>query len=197
MKHLVTSALPYANGPIHFGHIAGVYLPADIYTKHLKLQGKNCMHISGSDEHGVAIMQNAKKAGVAYQEYVNNWNKEHKAIFDSYDIEFDYFGQTSADYHEEETIEWFKLLHDAGFIEKKIEEQLQCQDCSNFLPDRYVEGECYNCGYTEARGDETLKLTFFKFTFLINLLLWNIIGISENVNSESLRSAKKLTLTDS
>lgn len=154
MKHLVTSALPYANGPIHFGHIAGVYLPADIYVKHLKLLGNECMHISGSDEHGVAIMQNAQKAGKSYQEYVNGWSKAHKAIFDSYDIEFDYFGQTSADYHKEETLEWFKLLHDAGFIEKKVEEQLQCQDCSNYLPDRYVEGECYECGYKEARGDE-------------------------------------------
>jgi methionyl-tRNA synthetase len=80
MKYLITSALPYANGPIHFGHIAGVYLPADIYTKHRKLQGHKAIHISGSDEHGVAIMQNAQKAGISYQEYVNKWHKEHKDI---------------------------------------------------------------------------------------------------------------------
>ena len=86
MKHLVTSALPYANGPIHFGHIAGVYLPADIYTKHLKMKGEKCMHISGSDEHGVAIMQNAQKAKKSYKEYVNKWNKTHFELFNKYEI---------------------------------------------------------------------------------------------------------------
>lgn len=154
MKHLVTSALPYANGPIHFGHIAGVYLPADIYTKHRKLKGEECIHISGSDEHGVAIMQNAQKAKISYQEYVDKWNKEHFELFKKYGIEFDFFGQTSSDYHAEEVLVWFKELHDKGFIEKQAEEQLQCQDCHNYLPDRYVEGTCYECGYEEARGDE-------------------------------------------
>ena len=157
MKYLITSALPYANGPIHFGHIAGVYLPADIYTKHLKLKGENCIHISGSDEHGVAIMQNAQKANISYQEYVNKWNQEHLEVFTKYGIEFDFFGQTSAEYHKEEVLEWFKDLNDKGFIEKKAEEQLQCQDCHNYLPDRYVEGTCYVCGHEEARGDECPK----------------------------------------
>lgn len=154
MKHLITSALPYANGPLHFGHIAGVYLPADIFTRHKKLKGEKAIHISGSDEHGVAIMQNAQKAKVPYQEYVNNWHKTHKALFDRYEIKFDFFGQTSSDYHREETLKWFHKLHDKKFIEKKDEKQLQCQDCKNFLPDRFVEGECYVCGYKEARGDE-------------------------------------------
>lgn len=157
MKYLITSALPYANGPIHFGHIAGVYLPADIYTKHRKLQGNKVIHISGSDEHGVAIMQNAQKAGISYQEYVNKWHKEHKDIFDQYNITFDFFGQTSAQYHEKEVIEWFKDLYEKGFIEKKAQDQLQCQDCHNYLPDRFVEGTCYECGYDEARGDECPK----------------------------------------
>ena len=154
MKYLITSALPYANGPIHFGHIAGVYLPADIYTRHRKLQGKKAIHISGSDEHGVAIMQNAQKAKKSYQDYVNKWNKEHKGLFDLYEIKFDFFGQTSAPYHKEETLKWFHALHDKGFIEKKAQDQLQCQDCHNYLPDRYVEGTCYECGYEHARGDE-------------------------------------------
>jgi methionyl-tRNA synthetase len=157
MKHLVTSALPYANGPIHFGHIAGVYLPADIYTKHRKLKGDRCIHISGSDEHGVAIMQNAQKAKTSYKEYVDGWNKEHKAVFDQYAIEFDYFGQTSEEYHAKETLEWFHALYEKGFIEKRAEDQLQCQDCSNYLPDRFVEGTCYVCDYAEARGDECPK----------------------------------------
>ncbi len=154
MKHLITSALPYANGPIHFGHIAGVYLPADIYTKHKKMQGQECIHISGSDEHGVAIMQNAQKAKKSYQDYVNKWNKTHFELFQKYGIEFDFFGQTSADYHKEEVLKWFDALYEKGFIEKKAEDQLQCQDCHNYLPDRYVEGTCYVCGYEEARGDE-------------------------------------------
>src|SRR5690554_6750325 len=154
MKYLITSALPYANGPIHFGHIAGVYLPADIFTRHKKLKGERAIHISGSDEHGVAIMQNAQKAQKSYQEYVNEWHKEHKDLFDRYDIQFDFFGQTSAPYHQEETIVWFNDLLKKGLIEKKEEKQLQCQDCKNMLPDRFVEGECYECGYAEARGDE-------------------------------------------
>ncbi|HXH31074.1 MAG TPA: methionine--tRNA ligase [Bacteriovoracaceae bacterium] len=154
MKYLITSALPYANGPIHFGHIAGVYLPADIFTRHKKLKGVKALHISGSDEHGVAIMQNAQKAGKSYQEYVNEWHKTHKELFEKYDIKFDFFGQTSKEYHKEETVVWFKDLLGKGLIEKKAEQQLQCQDCKNFLPDRFVEGECYVCKYPEARGDE-------------------------------------------
>lgn len=153
-RYLITSALPYANGPIHFGHIAGVYLPADIYTRHRKMRGEKCIHISGSDEHGVAIMQNAEKAGVDYKDYVDGWHKEHREVFAQYGIHFDYFGQTSADYHADETVRWFKSLHDKGLIEKQAEEQLQCQSCHNYLPDRYVEGTCYECGYEEARGDE-------------------------------------------
>lgn len=154
MKYLITSALPYANGPIHFGHIAGVYLPADIFTRHKKLKGDKAIHISGSDEHGVAIMQNAQKAQISYQEYVNGWHKTHKELFEKYEIKFDFFGQTSAPYHKEETLTWFKDLLSKGLIEKKAEQQLQCQSCKNMLPDRFVEGECYVCHYAEARGDE-------------------------------------------
>lgn len=154
MKYLITSALPYANGPLHFGHIAGVYLPADIFTRHKKLKGEKAIHISGSDEHGVAIMQNAQKAKKSYQEYVNEWHKTHKDLFAKYDITFDYFGQTSKEYHKEETLKWFNDLLSKGLIEKRAEKQLQCQSCKNMLPDRFVEGECYVCHYPEARGDE-------------------------------------------
>lgn len=154
MKYLITSALPYANGPIHFGHIAGVYLPADIFTRHKKLKGDKAIHICGSDEHGVAIMQNAQKANKSYQEYVNEWHKTHKDLFEKYEIKFDFFGQTSAEYHKKETLTWFNDLLSKGLIEKKAEQQLQCQSCKNMLPDRFVEGECYVCHYPEARGDE-------------------------------------------
>ncbi len=153
-KYLITSALPYANGPLHFGHIAGVYLPADIYTRHRKFQGFDTIHISGSDEHGVAIMQNAQKKKEDYKEYVDKWHKSHASLFESYQIKFDFFGQTSSKYHAEEVVEWFKDLHDKKFIEKQVDKQLQCQDCKNYLPDRYVEGTCYECGFQEARGDE-------------------------------------------
>lgn len=154
MKYLITSALPYANGPLHFGHIAGVYLPADIYTRHRKLQGKRAIHISGSDEHGVAIMLNAQKAKKDYQEYVNEWHEDHKKLFSDYDINFDYFGQTSKPYHREETLRWFNEMNKKGAIGSKEEQQLKCDDCHNYLPDRFVEGTCYICGYDKARGDE-------------------------------------------
>lgn len=153
-KYLITSALPYANGPLHFGHLAGAYLPADIYTRHLKLKGETAIHISGSDEHGVAIMLNAQKAKSPYKEYVDGWHKDHKEIFSRYEIEFDFFGQTSEPYHAVETVKWFKVLHEKGYIEPKDNQQLQCNSCHNHLPDRFVEGVCYHCGYDKARGDE-------------------------------------------
>ncbi|OUR99704.1 methionine--tRNA ligase [Halobacteriovorax marinus] len=153
-KFLITSALPYANGPIHFGHMAGAYLSGDVYNRHRKLQGHKTLFISGSDEHGVAIILNAKKTGQDYQEYVDKWHNEHAALFKDYGVDFDFFGQTSADYHEKEVLEWFKNLHGKGYIEPKDSQQLYCNDCKNHLPDRFVEGTCYKCGFEHARGDE-------------------------------------------
>lgn len=153
-RYLITSALPYANGPLHFGHLAGVYLPADVFYRHHKLLGHKVLHISGSDEHGVAIMLNAQKDKKEYKEYVDGWHKSHKDLFDQYQVTFDYFGQTSSDYHEEEVIPWFKSLYEKGFIEPRDSQQLQCQDCKNHLPDRFVKGTCYSCDYEDARGDE-------------------------------------------
>jgi methionyl-tRNA synthetase len=154
MKYLITSALPYANGPLHFGHLAGVYIPADVYTRHRKMQGEDAIHISGSDEHGVAIMLNAQKDKKDYQQYVDEWHLEHKNLFENFNIHFEYFGQTSSKYHEEEVLKWFNSLHEKGMIEPRDMQQLQCQDCSNHLPDRFVVGECYECHHPEARGDE-------------------------------------------
>jgi len=153
-RYLVTSALPYANGPIHPGHLVGAYLPADIYTRHLRLCGEKVIHISGSDEHGVAIMLNAQKAGKDFSEYVDFWHNEHKRIFEKFEVDFDFFGQTHLPYHKEEVLLWFKDLHDKGFIEPEDSQQLLCNDCKNHLPDRFVEGTCYKCGYGAARGDE-------------------------------------------
>jgi methionyl-tRNA synthetase len=153
-KYLVTSALPYANGPIHPGHLVGAYLPADIYTRHLRMNGEKVIHISGSDEYGVAIMLNAQKAGQDFGEYVDHWHKEHKRIFEKFEVDFDFFGQTHLPYHKEEVLLWFKALHEKGLIEPEDSQQLMCNDCKNHLPDRFVEGKCYNCGYDAARGDE-------------------------------------------
>ncbi|MBT7610496.1 MAG: methionine--tRNA ligase [Bacteriovoracaceae bacterium] len=153
-KYLITSALPYANGPLHFGHLAGVYLPADTFTRHHKLLGHNVLHISGSDEHGVAIMLNAQREKRPYKEYVDSWHQEHKELFDQFNVHFDYFGQTSADYHTKEVIPWFTSLYDKGLIEPRDSQQLQCKSCTNHLPDRFVKGTCYSCDYKDARGDE-------------------------------------------
>ncbi|MCO4793950.1 MAG: methionine--tRNA ligase [Bacteriovoracaceae bacterium] len=153
-RYLITSALPYANGPLHFGHLAGVYLPADVFYRHTKLMGRKAIHISGSDEHGVAIMLNAQKANKEYKAYVDEWHENHKQLFDKYKVFFDYFGQTSADYHAEEVIPWFKAIHEKGLIGTKDSQQLYCKDCKNHLPDRFVKGQCYSCDYEDARGDE-------------------------------------------
>lgn len=153
-KYLVTAALPYANGPLHFGHLAGVYVPADIYVRHRRLQGHRVRFICGADEHGVAIMLSAEKAKVPYQAWVDKWHAAHDTLFKSLDIQFDIFGRTSAPYHEAETLEWFRTLHEKGLITPQTERQLYSIDDAKFLPDRFVEGTCYKCGYTQARGDE-------------------------------------------
>ncbi|MGE4232980.1 MAG: methionine--tRNA ligase [Bacteriovoracia bacterium] len=153
-KYLITSALPYANGPLHFGHLGGVYIPSDIYTRHRKLSKDTAIHICGSDEHGVAIMLSAEKQKTDYKSYVDYWNKNHASLFKRFDIEFDYFGRTSANYHEEEVVRWFKDLYEKELIGLKTEKQLYCKNDKKYLPDRYAEGTCYICKYAQARGDE-------------------------------------------
>lgn len=156
-NYLITSALLYANGPLHFGHLVGAYLPADIMARHFKIQGEKAVHISGSDDHGVAIMLNAKKAGMDYKSYVDKWSKFNHSLLEKYGVDFDFFGQTSSDYHQKEVVQWFKKLHQDGFIETRDNQQLFCNDCGNHLPDRFVEGVCYECGFERARGDECPK----------------------------------------
>ena len=151
---MLTAALPYANGPLHFGHLVGAYIPADIYSRHRRLQGHRVKLICGSDEHGVAIMLNARQAKKTYREYVDYWHQSHCSLFAKFDIDFDFFGRTSSSYHKEEVNQWFKEIYDKGFIEPKNAKQLFCNDCKNHLPDRFVEGICYSCGFEKARGDE-------------------------------------------
>jgi len=153
-KRFITAALPYANGPLHFGHLAGVYIPADVYHRHSKLSGSESVYICGSDEHGVAITLSAEKAGVTYQAWVDQWYQDHQRLFSDYDIRFDFFGRTTSKTHEKNAQDFFTKIKNAGYLKEKSETQAYCLNDKMFLPDRYLSGECAKCGYLEARGDE-------------------------------------------
>lgn len=153
-KILITAALPYANGPLHFGHIAGVYLPADCYARFERLQGSDVVYISGSDEYGIAITLNAEKTGIPFQKYVDDYHRLHAASFSQLNIIFDRFSRTTVRYHAPLVVSFYENLKKRGYIEEKETEQLFCQDEERFLADRYVIGTCPFCGYESARGDE-------------------------------------------
>ncbi len=153
-KYLVTSALPYANGPIHFGHIAGAYLPADIFVRFRRLCGDEVLYICGTDEHGAPIQINAEKEDISPQAYTDKWHEAIRSSFEALRIDFDNFSRTSLPVHHEWTVHMFEALHRKGFIVAKTEDQLFCEKCQRGLPDRYVEGTCPKCGYEKARGDE-------------------------------------------
>jgi methionyl-tRNA synthetase len=155
MKYLVTSALPYANGPLHFGHIAGAYLPADIFVRCARIMGHDVSFICGTDEHGAAITLTAEQAGRTPREQVDIYHENIKNFFKQLDIEFDHFSGTSRNKdHESWTHTFFNCLKDKGFITKNTSKRQHCGECNRFLPDRYVTGECYLCHYEKARGDE-------------------------------------------
>lgn len=156
-RTLVTSALPYANGPIHLGHLAGAYLPADLYTRFRRLKGDDILHICGSDEHGVPITIAAEKEGVSPQEIVNRYHKANKEVFERFGIDFDYYGRTSSETHRETSQEIFLNLYRQGLFSKKSQEQLYDEKAGMFLPDRYVKGTCPVCGHPEAFGDQCEK----------------------------------------
>jgi methionyl-tRNA synthetase len=151
---MVTAALPYANGPIHFGHVAGAYLPADVYVRYQRLLGADVAYLCGTDEHGVSITVKAEAEGLDYREYVTRWYEEIRAFFDLFGIGFDHFSRTSnEDPHYPLSQEVFLRLLRSGNVAPKNEQQHYCTSCDRFLPDRYVEGTCYLCG-AAARGDE-------------------------------------------
>jgi methionyl-tRNA synthetase len=154
---LVTSALPYANGPIHLGHLAGAYLPADLFTRFQRLNGRNIIHICGSDEHGVPITIAAEKEGVSPQEIVDRYHNANKAVFEKFGIDFDYYGRTSSETHKKTSQDIFLKLFDKGIFKKKSQEQLYDEEADMFLPDRYVKGTCPVCGHAEAYGDQCEK----------------------------------------
>lgn len=154
---LVTSALPYANGPLHLGHLAGAYLPADLYVRYKRLTGADILYICGSDEHGVPITIAADKEGVSPQDIVDRYHTMIKDVFAEVGISFDYYGRTSSPVHYEVSSEIFKNLHDKGIFKKKTESQLFDPEAGKFLADRYVKGTCPKCGNTEAYGDQCEK----------------------------------------
>ncbi|MBN1480754.1 methionine--tRNA ligase [candidate division KSB1 bacterium] len=154
---LVTSALPYANGPIHLGHLAGAYLPADIYVRYQRLKKRDVIYICGSDEHGVPITIAAEKTGVSPQEIVDEFHFRNKEAFARFGMSFDYYGRTSSPVHHKTSQAFFLKLHGQGVFKKKAEQQLYDPKAGMFLPDRYVKGECPQCGYAEAYGDQCEK----------------------------------------
>lgn len=156
-RYLITSALPYANGPIHIGHLAGAYLPADIYTRFLKFKGFDAIHICGTDEHGVAITLAAYKEGVAPKELVDKYHERIKNDFKLMGIEFDHFSRTTNPIHYKVSQEFFLTLHKNGYLEKRKMKQFYSPAEGKFLPDRYIVGKCPYCGYEEARGDQCEK----------------------------------------
>jgi len=154
---LVTSALPYANGPIHLGHLAGAYLPADIYVRYQRLKKRDVIYICGSDEHGVPITIAAEKKGISPQQIVDEFHFRNKKAFAGFGMSFDYYGRTSSEMHRKTSQEIFLNLYGKGLFKKKTEKQLYDQKAKMFLPDRYVKGTCPICSYPEAYGDQCEK----------------------------------------
>lgn len=156
-KVLVTSALPYANGKVHLGHLAGAYLPADIYVRWLRLKGCDVRYICGSDEHGVPITLTALKRGCTPKEVVDEFHKANGDAFAAAQISFDFWGRTSAGEHHAVTQEFFTRLFKAGHVDRREIQQLYSEKSQQFLPDRYVEGTCPLCSNHNARGDQCDK----------------------------------------
>lgn len=153
-RYTVTAALPYANGPVHIGHLAGCYLPADIYVRYLRSKGEDVKFICGSDEHGVPITIKAKKEGITPQQVVDKYHKIMGDAFKEFGISFDIFSRTSAKVHHETASEFFKTLYDKGVFKEEITEQYFDEKANQFLADRYIVGTCPKCGNDNAYGDQ-------------------------------------------
>ena len=153
-RTLITTALPYTNGPVHIGHLAGVYIPADIYARYLRLAGRPVTMIGGSDEHGVPITLKARKEGVTPQDIVDRYHKLIKESFEGLGISFDIYSRTTSKIHSETASEFFRRLYDKGEFIEKTTEQLYDPEARQFLADRYVTGECPHCHNQGAYGDQ-------------------------------------------
>ncbi|MCH5227070.1 MAG: methionine--tRNA ligase [Muribaculaceae bacterium] len=153
-RTLITSALPYANGPVHIGHLAGVYVPADIYARYLRLKGEEVMFVGGSDEHGVPITIKARNEGVSPQDIVDRYHKIIKDSFEELGISFDVYGRTTSKTHHKTASDFFRTLYDKGEFIEKTSQQLYDEEAGEFLADRYVVGTCPHCGKDGAYGDQ-------------------------------------------
>lgn len=156
-RTLVTCALPYANGPIHIGHLAGVYVPADIYVRFLRLKGEDVLYVCGSDEHGVPITIQARKRGCSPQEVVDEYHKIIDESFKGFGIDFDIYGRTTSKIHEKNASDFFKKLYEDGKFITKESEQYYDPEAKTFLADRYIVGTCPKCGAEGAYGDQCEK----------------------------------------
>jgi methionyl-tRNA synthetase len=153
-RTLITSALPYANGPVHIGHLAGVYVPADIFARYLRMKGEEVAFIGGSDEHGVPITLKAKNEGITPQDVVDKYHGIIKKAFADFGISFDVYSRTSAKVHHETASEFFKTLYDKGMFVEKSTEQYYDKETNQFLADRYITGTCPKCNFEKAYGDQ-------------------------------------------
>ncbi|MGH1366326.1 MAG: methionine--tRNA ligase [Calditrichia bacterium] len=153
-RYMLTSALPYANGPIHLGHLAGAYLPGDIYARYCRLKKRDVVYICGSDEHGVAIQIRARKDGVTPREIIDRYHPLIKESFERVGMSFDYYGRTSAEIHHKTSQDFFRTVAENGHFQVKSEEQLFDPEANMFLADRFVIGTCPNCSFENAYGDQ-------------------------------------------
>jgi methionyl-tRNA synthetase len=153
-RYLVTAALPYANGPVHIGHLAGCYVPADIYVRYLRMKEEDVKFICGSDEHGVPITIKAKNEGITPQQVVDKYHTMMKNSFEEFGISFDIYSRTSNKIHHETAQEFFKNLYDKGVFEEIVSEQFYDEEAKQFLADRYIVGTCPKCGFENAYGDQ-------------------------------------------
>jgi methionyl-tRNA synthetase len=154
---LVTAALPYANGPVHIGHLAGCYIPSDVYVRYLRMKGEDVKYICGSDEHGVPITLKAKAEGVSPQAVVDKYHAMMKKSFEDFGISFDIYSRTSSPLHHETATEFFKTLYDKGAFTEQVTRQYFDPEAKQFLADRYIEGTCPRCGNEKAYGDQCEK----------------------------------------
>jgi methionyl-tRNA synthetase len=168
-RYTITAALPYTNGPIHIGHLAGVYVPSDIYARYLRLQGKDVAFICGSDEHGVAISMKAKKEGITPQQVIDKYDGIIRKSFIDFGISFDNYSRTSAKIHHETAQEFFRKLYDNGDFIEEVTQQLFDEKANQFLADRFVMGTCPKCDNPEAYGDQCERCgSTWNATDLIN-----------------------------
>ncbi len=168
-RYTITAALPYTNGPIHIGHLAGVYVPSDIYARYLRLQGKDVAFICGSDEHGVAISMKAKKEGITPQEVIDKYDGIIRKSFIDFGISFDNYSRTSCEIHHKTASEFFRKLYEKGDFIEEVTEQLYDAKADQFLADRFVTGTCPKCDNPEAYGDQCEKCgSTLNATDLIN-----------------------------